>query len=59
MYKYNIPKGLSDIDRREEDLTEAIDFFLSNSATGPDGFPAMRLKQYRLSLARYDVLEEG
>ena len=46
-----IPNGLSDIDFGEEDLIEAMNEFPSNSAAGPDGFPAMMLKQCRLSLA--------
>ena len=39
-----IPNGLSDIDFGEEDLIKAMNEFPSNSAAGPDGFPAMMLK---------------
>ena len=46
-----VPNRLSDSDFGEENLIEAMNEFPSNSAAGPDGFPAMMLKQCRRSLA--------
>ena len=43
--------GIHDIDFGEEDIIEAMSEFSTNSAAGPDGFPAMMLKMCKESLA--------
>ena len=40
------------IDIKEEDVISAIDEMSSNSATGPDGFPAILLKTCKRALAK-------
>ena len=47
----NVSHELSDIDFDEDDIRQAMSEFSSNSAAGPDGFPAMLLKKCRMSLS--------
>lgn len=68
---YNLPEinenqpNLSDIDFSEQDIIEEIDTLSSNAAAGPDGFPAIFLKQVKsqiaapLSLIWRNILDKG
>ena len=46
------PTKLNDIDFTESDIIEAIDELSNNASAGPDGFPAILLKQLKTVLAK-------
>lgn len=68
---YNLPTidrtipELNDIDFTEDDIIEEINTLSSNSAAGPDGFPAMLLKMAKAQLAKplhliwRNILDQG
>ena len=44
--------GLNEISSNNDDIIEAIDEISATSAAGPDGYSAMFLKKYRMTIAK-------